>query len=170
MRRRGRAVPRLEHTESTDIIQDHWSNFRWTSPQDFRVSLSDLQSNLKQWSQRTFGKIPKEINRLRTELLQLEEFGAPDNRIQQLHHKLERLLAANNAYWQQRARSNCLASGDRNTTYFHHHASHHRRVNTIARIRNSHGSFVTHPDEISAVAVGFFQQLFSTVGELVGID
>lgn len=51
----------LDHEETTHIIQSHWSHAGVLSPLDFRLSLCELQSQLRQWSHHKFGKVHRDI-------------------------------------------------------------------------------------------------------------
>lgn len=46
-----------------------------------------------------------------------------------LHLNME--LDKEEKYWEQRARTNWLKMGDKNTVFFHKHASQRRRINPI---------------------------------------
>lgn len=70
--------------------------------------------------------------------------------------------------WSQRSRSNWLTNGDRNTLHFHHHAIYRHHFNKIEKIRDGNGGLVQSQNEVSEVAVLFFQNLFSM--EHGGID
>lgn len=48
---------------------------------------------------------------------------------------------------------------DRNITYFHHHASNLKRVNSIKRLSDNNGGFITLQKDISKAAVSYFSEL-----------
>nr|POE84868.1 threonine dehydratase biosynthetic, chloroplastic [Quercus suber] len=64
--------------------------------------------------------------------------------------------------WQQRAHDHWMVSGDKNTGYFHNRASQKFRRNSITELRGSNGEMVLGEDEITALVVGYYKNLFSS--------
>ncbi|KAA3487156.1 reverse transcriptase [Gossypium australe] len=67
-------------------------------------------------------------------------------------------------YWEQRARSNWLKLGNRNTAYFHKCASVRRWANTVNKLVLDDGREITNDTEISEIATEYFEDLFASKG------
>ena len=64
--------------------------------------------------------------------------------------------------WKQRSRSLWLQEGDNNTRYFHSQASHRFRRNWIDNLEDANGELCSDEEGISAILVGYYQQLFTS--------
>lgn len=53
--------------------------------------------------------------------------------------KIELLLEKEEMYWIQRARTNWLKHGDRNSNFFHHYASARRKRNKVKGLIDAQG-------------------------------
>ncbi|GMI81993.1 hypothetical protein HRI_001868600 [Hibiscus trionum] len=67
-------------------------------------------------------------------------------------------------YWEQRARSNWLKYGDRNTAFFHRCATQRKRRNKIRSLENDSGVICMNEQEMGQVARNYFTDLFTTKG------
>lgn len=126
----------------------NWIQIAHPTPRLFLSALTTLKASLQKWSRHTFEVIPKEIGRLRKQIIDLERDGGPTTQLTSYYRKLQELTVAEGDYWQQRSRSNWLQNGDRNTSYFHHHASYRRKRNCITKIKNANDVFVTSSKDI----------------------
>ncbi|XP_058080703.1 uncharacterized protein LOC131228872 [Magnolia sinica] len=63
-------------------------------------------------------------------------------------------------FWKQKAKNSWLNEGDRNTKHFHALASERARRAMITSIKDESGKTISNRDQIKAVAVHFFEQLF----------
>ncbi|XP_075674719.1 uncharacterized protein LOC142643876 [Castanea sativa] len=77
-----------------------------------------------------------------------------------LKHELRELLAQEEKLWQQRAKEAWLKEGDQSSTYFHSRASHKFRRNLIKGLRRTDGSWCEGDDQVVALFVEFYQDLF----------
>lgn len=74
------------------------------------------------------------------------------------------LLERKEVYWKQRAKQFWLQNGDQNTKFFHRFASARKQKNTINRIKDVHGEWKDTEEEIQAVIVNYFTEIFSSSG------
>ena len=74
--------------------------------------------------------------------------------------ELDDLLMKQEIFWAQRSRVSWLKHGDKNTKFFHSKASQQRRRNYIQGVKNSDGDWVEEVEDISQVAINYFENLF----------
>ena len=120
---------------------------------------------LTQWSKDCFGNIRIELEKKRKALARAEKIalqrGYSDNLIQ-LKKEINSLMDKEERMWRQRSRTLYLKDGDRNTRFFHCRATQRRRHNLITRIKNQSNEWCTQPDQISAIFLDYYQELFSS--------
>ena len=75
---------------------------------------------------------------------------------------MNELLEDEELYWGQRAKAYWLKEGDRNTKFFHAHASERHKQNTILGLWDDHGRWCEEKEFIARVAVGYFENIYST--------
>lgn len=75
---------------------------------------------------------------------------------------LNDLLKQEEIFWFQRSRALWLKDGDRNIPFFHKKASHRRQRNTIHKIKNHEGMWVSGDDEVVEAMREFFVELFES--------
>lgn len=66
-------------------------------------------------------------------------------------------------YWAQRARSNWLKFGDRNTTYFHRLATQRSKRNKVTKLENESGVEIEGEGNLQVLATRYFEELFTTI-------
>lgn len=75
---------------------------------------------------------------------------------------MDRLEEQVDIYWKQRAHTNWLRFGDRNTTFFHNACSSRKRRNRIDRLQKENGGWAVEEVEKKEIITNYFLQLFST--------
>ena len=78
----------------------------------------------------------------------------------EVSRELDDLLMKQEIFWAQRSRVSWLKHGDKNTKFFHSKASQQRRRNYIQGVKNSDGDWVEEVEDISQVAINYFENLF----------
>ncbi|XP_074288026.1 uncharacterized protein LOC141613185 [Silene latifolia] len=76
--------------------------------------------------------------------------------------ELAELRRKEEQYWRQRSRALWLKDGDRNTKFFHTRAGERKQKNFIARLVDDDGNAKTDEEGIGAVAIDYFQRLFTS--------
>ena len=95
-------------------------------------------------------------------LVQRDRNGSLGREINVLRKEINDLLDSEKIMWQQRSRVQWLGLGDWNTKYFHSKASKRRKKNTITGLMDENGNWCDSTKSIAAVAVSYFEKLFST--------
>lgn len=72
------------------------------------------------------------------------------------------LLEKQEDMWYQRARTNWLVNGDKNTKFFHSQASVKRRKNLITGIHNNQGVWKTSKEAIKNILLEHFTKLYTS--------
>ena len=120
---------------------------------------------LTQWSKDCFGNVRIELEKKRKALVRAEKIalqrGYSDNLIQ-LKKEINLLMDKEERMWRQRSRTLYLKDGDRNTRFFHCRATQRRRRNLITGIKNQSNEWCTQLDQISAIFLEYYQELFSS--------
>ncbi|KAK1554997.1 hypothetical protein Q3G72_020206 [Acer saccharum] len=117
----------MKEEDFSEVVKDAWTEK--SPPQsvlDLKYKLSWCAAKLMGWSKERFGSLRKSINGKQREIEALyvrsQEPGVME-RIKRLERELEGLLDCEEIYWRQRARSDWLVAGDRNSKFFHKRAS-----------------------------------------------
>ena len=79
----------------------------------------------------------------------------------QLRRELNVLLDKESKMWKQRARTQWVAKGDKNTRYFHGVATRRKRKFFIKGIKNGEGVWQSDEEVVSATFVEFYTRLFT---------
>ncbi|KAA3462805.1 reverse transcriptase [Gossypium australe] len=126
-----------------------------------------LANGLNVWASTMQTKRKGVVDRLNRKLEKLNEEERTEETLVEimevkLHLNME--IDKEERYWEQRARSNWLQLGDKNTSFFHKHASQRRRINRIRGLQRVDGSLATNEREIEEVARSYFFDLFESRG------
>jgi hypothetical protein len=94
--------------------------------------------------------------------------GATDltQKIKNKEIELDNLLEGEEVWWKQRARTDWLQYGDKNTKFFHQKASQRRKKNRINEIMDSQGQKYTEHEDIERVLIEHFKDLFQNQATL----
>ncbi|CAM8941916.1 unnamed protein product [Rhodiola kirilowii] len=64
--------------------------------------------------------------------------------------------------WKQRSRISWLSEGDDNTRFFHACANARRRSSDIKLLQRSNGEYTSNPEEVKAIIVNYYRDLFTS--------
>ena len=135
------------------------------SPSDMALRLKQCAMELSRWNLYAFGKVPKKIQEKRrslSNLVQRDRNGSLGREINALRKEINDLLDSEEIMWQQRSRVQWLGLGDQHTKYYHSKAFERRKKNTITGLMDENGNWCDSTESIAAVAVSYFEKLFST--------
>lgn len=119
-----------------------------------------------------YRKLKNDIEECQRQLhnLRLITSGEGQDHMVDIRRKMMRLLALDDAYWRQRAKTHWYWDGDRNTKFFHASATPRKKVNHILSLEDDTGNKVTDDQGLRSVAQHYFHDLFqkhNTVAALV---
>lgn len=118
------------------------------------------------WSKAAYPNIRKEICKVNGELeklIFLPYSVVTKSREKELKLTLEDMLDREELLWRQRAKTQWLAEGDRNTKFFHTQASKRAKQNWITGLKDSNGNLQTELGEMGRIAVEYFGEIFSSI-------
>lgn len=158
----------VEHAEFYSFVKTSWDSYPTVGGmRGLYNKLHQLKKDLQDWNKSVFGNIFDQVHHLEQELQRCEAcFDAnpsPETRMKyhvaQAQYKItkrKRLL-----FWAQKARQNCLAEGDANTSYFHNIVKDRHYRQTITNIRDSDGNICDTQTSIQQAAVNYYTSLFT---------
>ena len=156
----------MKEAECIEAISSAWQSHHFDGTiQSVQRGMRRCASELRMWSQVKFGFLPKRIRNVQHELELLykkHQTNEVIRRTKQKEMELDNLLANEEYYWQQRARTDCLRGGDRNTKFFHAKASQRKAKKQIEGLEDSHGRWLTQQDGIAEVIETYFQDIFKS--------
>ena len=107
----------------------------------------------------------RDLDQLKKLLLKAEEatmVNGNNFRVRQLKKEIDVLLDRESTMWAQRSRLLWARNGDKNTKYFHSQATRIYRRNKVEGIRDEEGNWREQENDISAMLVDYFKNLFSS--------
>ncbi|GMI72452.1 hypothetical protein HRI_000914500 [Hibiscus trionum] len=147
------------------LIKEFWTGNNLTLPSKLEM----LGTKLIQWQKENKRIYGKQSRTLKERLSSLAHKDPDDDVLAEiLDVKLALNLEADKEelYWEQRARVNWLRHGDRNTTFFHKWASYRKKKNTITKLQDDSGTWVTDEGAMESMATGFYANLFTSAGSI----
>ncbi|XP_019166530.1 PREDICTED: uncharacterized protein LOC109162265 [Ipomoea nil] len=157
-----------EHEQFLGIVREAWQErVNGNEMYTFMTKLKRVKEVLKKWNWETFGNIFKKVEELEGKMRELEEKlqERPTDetlleykRVQAL---LQRQVRMEESYWQQKAHSQWVVEGERNSKYFQGLVRERRSRQIIHKIMSDEGVWVEDQGKIAGMAVEFFQQLFT---------
>ena len=127
-------------------------------------NIRGVSASLKDWSVNVLGDLEKRLKKAK-ELEKWRREPINDRSVNKeavWSFKVDRLEEQIDLYWRQRAHTNWLRFGDRNTTFFHNACSSRRRRNRIGKLQKENGGWAVEELEKQELVTNYFLQLFST--------
>ncbi|CAN1120776.1 LINE-1 retrotransposable element ORF2 protein [Linum perenne] len=153
---------------------------KWNAGSDLPGALAGMTDALKDWNKKVFGNIANRKRKLTEALKQAESCVAINpsdfhrQRENSIRSKLELVLSQEELMWVQKARTNWVVEGDRNTNFFHLAALKRRSVNRIKRLKDAEGSWVEDSEQlldmVSSHFANFYQGTADSTGSIRGFS
>ena len=115
------------------------------------------------WNKLVFGKVDREIKDRQLKLQQIQDSIHTVEDVRQekeLRLELEYLMDKEEIIWTQKARSNWITQGDRNTKYFQTLVKQRRARNRILQLRKTNGNLTEDLSEIESMLLDHFKDQF----------
>lgn len=106
-------------------------------------------------------EISKDINSLWQQIDDLHDQGDLSASLE-VTHNLETMILEQELYWHQRARTEWIQAGDRNTKFFHSKASAITSRNFIKAPQDNESTWHIHDDVLSTILLDYFTSLFTS--------
>lgn len=156
-------APWLTHHEFAPMVSASWDQEASLSH-----NLAQFTSAATKWNMETFGEIGKKKRKLLARLAglrrRLHELPFSQFLIdleQSLAEELEELCFQEELLWAQKATSEWICLGDRNTSFYHAKAVIRRRRNNILQLKSSDGDWISEDQSLQNHVMGFFRDLYS---------
>ncbi|KAK8370228.1 hypothetical protein V6Z12_A01G163600 [Gossypium hirsutum] len=153
-------------SEAKNLISSEWN---WEST-NYVNKLEKIQGVLGPWKRDRYGKMKNDMRKLENKVDRAIDSERRDDSaiiLSEMRSRLSELYARGEIYWAQRSRYQWLRDGDRNTRYFHARAMGRLKKNTIEKLKNKDGTWVTNSKDINNVAKNYFWRLFRSNGQNV---
>ncbi|KAH1106486.1 hypothetical protein J1N35_010254 [Gossypium stocksii] len=125
------------------------------------------QLSLQKWAKKIKGDCKRKSKFLRERLAELDKKNRNDDILAEIIDvkiELNWEMEKEEMYWDQKARSNWLSQGDRNTAFFHSQASQKRRINRIRGMEDNERILKTEEEDIEIIIRNYFMKLFESKG------
>ena len=145
----------LTHEGCKKMVHHAWEiQSRGSRATQLRNKFINVKQKALEWNRRVFGKVEIDIKRKQSQLQQIQDsivISEDVRRERVCREELEELLNRKELMWAQKARSNWLLHGDRNTKYFQTVVRQRRSKNRIIQIKNVEGQLTDNPEEIEQI-------------------
>jgi hypothetical protein len=150
------------------IMRENWAAGSVGEGNDwdnFTSKLNLCRQGLMRWQRSKREPMQKAIESLKKRLTKIQNSEDRGNaaEIQAGQKELQNLLDREDMQWRQRAKSDWLRDGDRNTRYFHECANARRKTNRIHTILDADERQCDTEDEVQMGFINYFSSLFTTV-------
>ena len=152
------------HEDYGDVVNAAWA-IKTTGSRAFNLQykINNIKKTFNEWNRRVFGKVEREIKDRQKILQNLQNSiqTLMDVRNEKLlREDIENLMDREEIKWAQKARSNWIIQGDRNTKYFQTIVNQRRARNRITLLKREDGSNTNNIEEIENLLVKHFKDRF----------
>lgn len=120
----------LEEEKFKEVVKEAWDVSAGLQGLLVHASLAGVAAGLSSWSSNVLGDLEKRVKKVKKELETCRRQPISRDQVvreEVLRYRLEKLEQQVDIYWKQRAHTNWLNKGDRNTSFFHASCSEGRR-------------------------------------------
>jgi ribonuclease HI len=142
----------------------------WTNPlmqgggwAHLENKINACKNEITKWKETARKPTHANIKSMRRRLAELQgmEQTASGDLIKKLTNDIQVAVEREDLWWRQRAKTEWLKQGDRNTKYFHACANSRRKKNWIEKIQDERGELWEESDGIGGAFVNYFEGLFT---------
>ena len=152
------------HEDCGDVVKAAWAvNTIGSRAFNLQYKINNIKKTFNEWNRRVFGKVEREIKDKQKILQNLQNSiqTLMDVRNEKLlREDIENLIDREEIKWAQKARSNWIIQGDRNTKYFQTIVNQRRARNRITLLKRKDGSNTNNIEEIEDLLVKHFKDKF----------
>ncbi|XP_043694325.1 uncharacterized protein LOC122645036 [Telopea speciosissima] len=161
----------ISHPSFLDCVKECWeAPVHGSTLHVLFLKLKALRTWLRVWNKAVFGDIHHNVRRAedrvcRAEII-LEQNPSANARedLEEASKALNGVLLQEEIFWRQKSRVRWLKEGDRNTNFFHTSAKMRRLRQSVSKIKDGNGDWISDASGIEAEAVRFFTDAFSSQG------
>ena len=152
----------LEHEEFGQLVRDNW-----VDQGSMAATMTGLAEAVKLWNQNTFGSIGRRKKQIMARLNGIQkalETHTTRNLVRldgELRQELEAILDQEELVWKLKSRTEWLALGDRNTSYFHKKTMMRRKKNRIEALKLEGDEWCFDGDVLKAAILSFYKNLYT---------
>lgn len=152
------------------MIRQAWNlHTKGSRGAQLKNKLANVKREVIGWNKHVFGRVELEIKKKLAELQGIQDSIASIEDVRKekiLREELERLLNREETMWAQKARSDWVSFGDRNTRYFQTVVRQRRAMSRIVHIKNEDGILMEDPMEVESRLVNHFKASFEDADQI----
>lgn len=157
----------LRGNDCEGIITGEWTQDRNLSGVELLSSkMKAVAAHLQDWNWRVLGNVQRKVHLKLADFRRIQALptlcDADMAELRKVQMEVDELLEKESVMWAQRARTNWLKDGDRNTAFFHAKASQRQRKKAITGLQNGRGEWCSQPAALEEIVISYFTNLFTT--------
>ncbi|XP_054782099.1 uncharacterized protein LOC129289366 [Prosopis cineraria] len=155
--------------EATWLTHENFNNFlkeSWNLDYDLNLNLDEFKKSVLVWNKEVFGYVEKKKKELLARLKGIQKsnaypYSAFLSKLEgSLQRELDKILKLEETKWFQKARTDWIKNGDRNTRYYHLKTTMWRRRNRVVTLKDDSGRWIEEEEELLKWVIDYFKSLF----------
>ena len=145
-------------THDKDMVQNAWNVYTQGS-RAFKLKhkITNVKKQFIEWNKQVFGKVKKEIKDKQKKLQDSIQTFADVRKERELREEIENLMTRGEIMWAEKARSDWIIQGDRNTRYFQTVVKQRGAQSIILHLKTAYGNTIEELEEIESTLVEHFK-------------
>lgn len=148
-----------------EVIRDAWEHEAFGSPMHIVAhKIKQCRLKIMEWNRVSKHNSAKRIEEIKSEMEDLRAEGGARNwgRWQELKYALDEAYKEEEMYWSQKARSQWLVEGDRNTQFFHASVLQRRQQNRLTKLDKEDGGTCSNEEDVVGEVAQYYTDLFQS--------
>ena len=155
----------LTHVECKTMAQHAWTTHT-QGPRAYRLQqkIKNVRRKFINWNRNTFGRVVRDLKEKQRKLQEIQNAISSIKDIKAektLREEIENLMIKEELMWSQKARSDWIIQGDRNSKYFQTLVKQRRVRTRITMLKKSDGQQIEDLNEIEALLVDHFKSQYN---------